>query len=204
MSRPAVLWVGALLLGALVVVFFPESNAPQVSPRTSSFPAKEVAEVAVTSVLAPAAVQPDVKGATATADMAKPADVSKAASEPVPAVVSPAPAAAAVIAASPASVPVVKGSPALISSTLSSAAPGQAGGLVSFKAKGETWVEVTDAKGVTQVRKILAAGEVASASGALPLSVVVGRADMTVVEVRGQAFSLDAITKENVARFEVK
>jgi cytoskeleton protein RodZ len=76
--------------------------------------------------------------------------------------------------------------------------------VVTLKAKGETWVEVTDSKGVVQVRKILAAGEVASASGAMPLSVVIGRADMTSVEVRGQAFSLDAISKDNVARFEVK
>jgi cytoskeleton protein RodZ len=205
MSRPAVLWVGALLLGALVVVFFPESNTSQVSSVTSlSSPAKEVADVAVTPVVAPAAVQPDVKGVTATPDLAKSADVSKFASEPLPAVASPATAAAAGIAATPASAGLVKGPSSLTQSTPAPAASGQAGGLVTFKAKGETWVEVTDAKGVSQVRKILAAGEVASASGTLPLSVVVGRADMTVVEVRGQAFSLDAITKENVARFEVK
>ena len=77
-------------------------------------------------------------------------------------------------------------------------------GILTFKAKGESWVEVTDAKGVTQIRKLLAAGEVAYASGNLPLAVVIGRVDMTQVEVRGQAFSLDAISKDNVARFEVK
>jgi cytoskeleton protein RodZ len=52
---------------------------------------------------------------------------------------------------------------------------------------------------------MLSQGETAGASGALPLSVIVGRADVTEVEVRGKPFSLDAVTsKDNVARFEVK
>jgi cytoskeleton protein RodZ len=47
-------------------------------------------------------------------------------------------------------------------------------------------------------------GEVASVSGTEPMSIVVGRADVVDVEVRGKAFSLTAIAKDNVARFEVK
>ena len=65
-------------------------------------------------------------------------------------------------------------------------------------------MEVTDAKGVVQLRKTLVSGERVATSGVLPLSVVVGRADVTQVEVRGKEFALDAITKDNVARFEVK
>lgn len=76
--------------------------------------------------------------------------------------------------------------------------------LVSFKVRGASWVEVADARGIIQLRKTLAAGESVSASGELPLSVVVGRADVTEVLVRGQQFSLDGISKDNVARFEVK
>jgi cytoskeleton protein RodZ len=34
--------------------------------------------------------------------------------------------------------------------------------------------------------------------------VVIGRADVTDVEVRGKPFGLEKISKENVARFEVK
>ena len=52
-------------------------------------------------------------------------------------------------------------------------------------------------------RKLLS-GEMASTSGALPLSVVVGRADATEVFVRGKPFELVLVSKENVARFEVK
>jgi len=54
------------------------------------------------------------------------------------------------------------------------------------------------------LRRTLAAGELVGASGVLPLTAVVGRADATQVEVRGQALDLTALAKNNVARFEVK
>ena len=41
-------------------------------------------------------------------------------------------------------------------------------------------------------------------SSDLPLAVVVGRADETVVTVRGQALDLAPLTRNNVARFEVR
>jgi cytoskeleton protein RodZ len=76
--------------------------------------------------------------------------------------------------------------------------------IVTFRAKGDSWVEVTDAKGTVVLRRTLAAGELVGASGVLPLAAVVGRADSTQVEVRGQAFDLSVLAKNNVARFEVK
>jgi cytoskeleton protein RodZ len=88
---------------------------------------------------------------------------------------------------------------------VASAAPGgPLLGVLVLRSKGEAWVEVVDAQGQVQVRRTLAPGESAAVSGPLPLSVVVGRADVTEVEIRGKAFSLDAISKSNVARFEVK
>jgi cytoskeleton protein RodZ len=63
---------------------------------------------------------------------------------------------------------------------------------------------VTDAKGVTLLSRKLLAGDVVEASGALPLSAVVGRADVTEVQVRGQPFDLAPVSRGNVARFEVK
>jgi cytoskeleton protein RodZ len=77
-------------------------------------------------------------------------------------------------------------------------------GTIVFTAKAASWVKVVDSAGVVQLSKTLADGEVASASGSEPLSIVVGRADVVDVEVRGKAFNLTAIAKENVARFEVK
>ena len=79
--------------------------------------------------------------------------------------------------------------------------------LLVFKARGLTWVAVTDAKGVSLLRKTLAAGETATASAAsaaLPLWVVVGRADHIDVEVRGQRLKLEPSAPDNVARFKVQ
>ena len=77
-------------------------------------------------------------------------------------------------------------------------------GLIVFTARGSSWIEVVDSKGVVQVRKTIANGEVVGASGVMPLTVVVGRADTTDVQVHGKPFDLLRIAKDNVARFEVK
>jgi cytoskeleton protein RodZ len=82
--------------------------------------------------------------------------------------------------------------------------PSSTTGIVVLRAKGPSWVEVVDAKGVIGVRKTLAAGESAGASGVLPLQVTIGRVDVTDVQVRGKAFDLRPVSKDNVARFEVK
>jgi cytoskeleton protein RodZ len=77
-------------------------------------------------------------------------------------------------------------------------------GTIVLKAAGASWVEVIDGRGVVQVRKTMADGEVLGASGESPLSVVVGRADVVEVEVRGKSFNTAQLTKNNIARFEVK
>ena len=76
--------------------------------------------------------------------------------------------------------------------------------VVVFTAKSESWVEVIDSKGQVVLRRVLATGEVVGAAGTLPLKVVIGRVNATQVAVRGQSFDLNAVTKDNVARFEVK
>lgn len=75
--------------------------------------------------------------------------------------------------------------------------------LVTFKATGQTWIEVKNASGATVFKKLLNDGESAGTSGATPLTVIVGRADVTQVEVRGKPINLVPIAKSNVARFEV-
>ena len=76
--------------------------------------------------------------------------------------------------------------------------------LISFKARGAAWVQVTDGKGVQLISRTLTTGEVASISGVLPFAVVVGRSDLTTVEVRGKNFDLSGLSQNNVARFEIK
>ena len=73
-----------------------------------------------------------------------------------------------------------------------------------FRARGPTWIEVTDARGVVQTRKTLSAGEVLGVGGIRPLSVVIGRADMTDVEVMGSKFDLSPHVRDQVARFDVQ
>ncbi|HUR90162.1 MAG TPA: helix-turn-helix domain-containing protein [Ramlibacter sp.] len=84
------------------------------------------------------------------------------------------------------------------------AAAAPATGIVVIHTKGESWAEVVDAKGVVALRKLMAAGESVGASGALPLTVTIGKVDQTEVEVRGKKFDMRSFSKDNVARFEVK
>ena len=76
--------------------------------------------------------------------------------------------------------------------------------LLELKAHGRTWVEVLDAKGVVVLRRHLEDGERVGAMGQPPLAVVVGRAEVTEVWVRGKVMDIKAISQDNVARFEVK
>ncbi len=86
----------------------------------------------------------------------------------------------------------------------SNSAQEKVGPSVVFTARGTSWVEVIDATAAVKLRKTLASGEIASATGVAPLSIVVGRADLVDVQSRGKSFDLMPVTKDNVARFEVK
>lgn len=120
-----------------------------------------------------------------------------AASEPVAAA---APAPSAVAAAPAAAAPASAAVPAVPAA----AAPVSEQPVLGLRARGPAWVEVTDSAGAVQLRKTLAAGDAVAVSGSLPLSVVVGRADVIEVQVRGQALDLLPLARDNVARFQVK
>ena len=77
-------------------------------------------------------------------------------------------------------------------------------GLLIFNASAQSWVRVTDSHGATVFEKTLSAGASQVANGTPPLNVVIGNAGATTVQLRGQAFDLTAITRNNVARFEVR
>jgi cytoskeleton protein RodZ len=211
-SRTAVLAGLALLLGALVLIFMPtaKQDAANGKAEADGMPPGNVeavkplpAVVAMTSpgyVETPAPVaqvkEPVASASTASAGL----PLTTAA---VPLSISSLPPATplAARASASAAVPVVAAAATPPAPATSQAVPS---GIVTFLAKGESWVEVTDAKGTVVLRRTLSAGEVAGASGALPLAAVVGRADATQVQVRGKAFDLNAVARDNVARFEVK
>ena len=88
--------------------------------------------------------------------------------------------------------------------TLAAAAGDASEGLIVFTSSNPSWVRVTNGRGSTVFEKIVKPGEPQVANAAVPLTVVVGNAGATTVRVRGQAFDLVGITRNNVARFEVK
>ena len=208
-SRPVLVTVVVLLLGALVLVFLPlaQRGIETIAQANRSEPA-------ATPAGEPRPEQPTTAPAPADASMAGlPAAPSSAAGPvPTPAAVTQAPETAtpaangvqlrtsgsttAPAAASPAS--------AAAAPAAASSGPIDARGVVLFRARAESWVQVKDASGATVMQRLLAAGETAGANGALPLSVVVGSVQNTEVQVRGKPFDLAPVARDNVARFQVK
>jgi cytoskeleton protein RodZ len=217
-SKQAVLAGLLLLLGALVLIFMPKQDGssksagdtmpPSMGEAVKPLPAAVAmsgsgladdakATAPAVQVHEPlAAASPEASSGQPSTPPAAMAAVplSMSALAPATATATPAPASVATpTAAAPA--------PVLAASQPPQAAPA---GIVTFRAKGDSWVEVIDAKGTVVLRRLLTAGEVAGASGVLPMAAVVGKADVTQVQVRGQAFDLNAVARDNVARFEVK
>ena len=206
-SKPFVIIGLALVAGALILLALPERTLPSASiatavdtgatstnvPVGSISSIASVAEVGATSVpqkdLAPnPQARPDL---ALTSPNAASGVTNLAASAEKP--TSPMPSAAPSLVA-PQSRPDV--GPIAVNSNPA--------GVIAFEARGPSWVEVTDSAGVVQLRKTLAAGETIAATGQAPLKVIVGRADAISVKVRGQDFALSAVSRDNVARFEVK
>ncbi|TFZ00737.1 helix-turn-helix domain-containing protein [Ramlibacter henchirensis] len=194
-KSPVTLAVGGLLLGAIAILLLPSfrSEAPAAAVRT------ETTEVPMAaSVVLPATVS---DGGTPAANTSPSAPAVPTAA-PVAVSTTPALAAAPAVTvttvstvASPASAPAA--------ATPVNVAPA-ATGIVVFKVSGPSWIEVMDSQGKVPLRRLLAAGESAGASGALPLAVTVGSVSTTTVEVRGKPFDLGRVSRDNVARFEIK
>lgn len=182
LSKPIVLAVLALLLGAVALFFLP--NLPQRFSSLSTVldTASNPVGSNVPSASTEQAVGTQLTGDVAGATNAKPNDSALSS--------------AADVAAT-----------SLVSSTkLAGVSSPQTSvdGLVVFKATGETWVEVSDNTGRVTLRRLLQAGDTAASNAAPPLRVTVGRADQTTITVRGKAYDLAGKVRDNVAKFEVK
>jgi cytoskeleton protein RodZ len=208
LSRPVTLAVIALLLGAVVLIFLPvareegatvaaktDSVMPPGTPASvSPAPAEPRVAETVTTLPAPAPATPS---APPTAAQAAPAAPVAAPVQATPVATPAAPPAAPAAAAS------VSAQSALTAASGQTPITGTTG-IVVFRTRASSWVQVTDAKGTPVFRRLMEAGETAGATGALPLSVTVGSAEATDVQVRGKPFNLGPVSKDNVARFEVK
>lgn len=205
LSRPVVLTVIVLLLGALVIIFLPLAQRGYEAVRQATNSQPVLPSPAGTPVAAaPQPLEPaSGPGPAVAVSAAAPAGVASAA----PAATSTAPAALSAAPADSSAVPAAR--PA--ASESAAAAPQQAAsgpvaahGIVTFRTSGPSWVQVTDASGATVLRKLMQAGESAGASGTPPFSVTVGSVSATEVQVRGQPYNLAPVARDNVARFEVK
>lgn len=193
-SRSFVWAVGLLLIGAALMMFLPRGLDADLSALLK---------------------QPETttKIPMPTGDVAQEISVAVGAEERVPSA-APAPAAAAGVGvelpagesikpAGIASHPIVL--PSVEASAPSSAPAADApSGVLAFKARSESWIQVRDAAGALVLQRNLAPNELVSVSGVLPLAVVIGRADATEVFVRGKPYDIGPVSRENVARFEVK
>jgi cytoskeleton protein RodZ len=221
LTKPVFLAVFALLLGALVLILLPNAQKPAQAPAIATAAAPADPPPPPMVLPGPDAVGPGGNAASPAVALQDAAAVQVPAPRPVvlTAIAPPAaaptaaaaslPARAASAAAKPASAPslavgVTSHAQAPVGAASNTVQPVSTNGIVVLRAKGPSWVEVVDAKGVVGVRKTLSAGESAGATGALPLQVTIGRVDVTEVQVRGKPFDLRPVSKDNVARFEVK
>jgi cytoskeleton protein RodZ len=219
MAKPQSILVALILLAAVGVLLYPEAvKDEQVVEAVFPGVAIPASNVSLPSGMAQGATS--VSAATAVAASAEVVP----ALTPVPSgqVTSPdayastgavAPAKATVVAvplvpvstASSVKAPSAVASPlAMQPASSPSAVVGGPADIVMFKAAGSVWVQVKDSKGITLLSRTLVAGESVSVGGVAPLGVIVGRADLISVSVRGKDFNLSAVSQDNVARFEVK
>lgn len=197
-SRSFVWAVGLLLIGAALMMFLPRGLDADLSallkqPETTTkipMPTGNVAQEISVAVGAEQRVPSAAPAAAAAAAAAVGVGVELPAGESIK---------PAGIASHPIVLPSVEASAP--SSAPAADAPS---GVLAFKARSESWIQVRDAAGALVLQRNLAPNELVSVSGVLPLAVVIGRADATEVFVRGKPYDIGPVSRENVARFEVK
>lgn len=79
-----------------------------------------------------------------------------------------------------------------------------AAGLVQVRTSAASWVEISDARGVSLISRLVKAGEAVGVDGAPPFKVRIGNAAGTQLAYRGQPVELAAATRDNIARLELK
>lgn len=175
-----------LLVAALTFWFL----LPQPAPE----PARPGAEPQL-AAQAPDAAQPDVPAATPT-----PAPAPAAPPVPRPSPV-PAPAPVTTPTITPDTTP-APAAPTAASAPL--AAPATQPEVLRLSADQTAWVQVTGASGRVLLQRSLQPGESVVFNHDLPLQLVIGRADAVRVSVRGAATDLNTVSRNNVARLQVR
>ena len=185
-SRPLLTVVLLLLIGAGALFWLPQSVFDQIGAIVSRMTSRSETEAS-----------PGGESPAAGSASGGPAVVAE--NVPVQAVAPSAPSADAPVANANAG---TAAAPAAVAA--SPAAAVSSSQQLVFVAREECWITVTEAGGKQLLRRSLQPGETVGLSGALPLSVVVGRASAVDVQVRGKPYDLKPVTRGGgVARFEV-
>jgi cytoskeleton protein RodZ len=183
-KAPAAWMTSLILLGALAMAVVPDS---------SQWPGKDLFAKAsgwIDSFSRPEMVEIDGEVVVPVSPQLPPSAV---ADEEIPAVV--------------VDVPVVETKPATLrSATEIDAEPAVAasGSVLHMEATADSWVEVLDGTGKVQIQRVVRKGDVLDFSSTPPYSVVLGRADAVLVQVRGEVFDVSPFARNSVARFQVK
>jgi len=91
------------------------------------------------------------------------------------------------------------------SAPVAASAPGATPATIAvLRASDESWIEVHDANGQVLMSRTLLAGETVGLDGALPLRVKIGNAVATELSFRGRPVDLAPITRDNIARLELR
>lgn len=190
--RSAMWVVAALLIGALAVWYLPRASLPETGNLSPSSTASSIGKEPDPTLVSPAATTSENPGRSESQPAAAPSPA------PAPAMMSAGPGGSAIVAA-PTVEPMVGASDgSVVLPNIGSGAP------LVLRASAESWVQVRDSAGASVLQRKLSAGETVSVGGLMPLAVVVGRADVIEVFVRGKPFDLLSVSRDNVARFEVK
>lgn len=171
---PVSLAIGAAVLGVVATAFIWLARAPVAEPNATT---TTTIEAPATSIGEPLTAEaPAADGATAEQDSQAPGA---------------------------ASVPVDEASPAAATVDAAATPSAAAGsGVAQLQFAGESWVRVDDASGKTLLNGLMSAGAVRSVTGAVPLSVFLGKASEVTVQFDGQSIDTTPFRRDNAtARF---
>ncbi|MEO9103122.1 MAG: helix-turn-helix domain-containing protein [Burkholderiaceae bacterium] len=228
LSRPIGIIVVLLLLATAALIFAPDfgwqlpgmatrdnagaNQSTGVAPKGGSNNAALTAEPSVTGnalrrpAPEPAAVRPPAAAVAPAASAATAASPPPAGSSVNPSAQAPgANASAAVAQAQRQAASAVAAAPPAAAATNTAAQKANDDVTMLIETVVPTWVQVLDSSGAALVKRTVPAGEkLRLKSDALPLKVVLGHSDKTKVQVRGEPYDLDPVSRGGVARFQVK
>ncbi|MEZ5636372.1 MAG: DUF4115 domain-containing protein [Burkholderiaceae bacterium] len=201
----SVVYLSALLvIGAIAVSLLPSLQLTG-DPTVADAP-DGVAIRTVPNLVTQVPIEPLAQAASDTVASTSITTASTTTAPVVPAAAASAPADTASAAAPQAAASQAAPAGAAAAAADAKVAPAAAGGgaIAVFTTREASWVQVVDAAGLVHLRKTMGGGETVSINGTLPLSVVIGRANAIDVMVRGKPFDVQAVAKDNVARFQIK